>query len=432
MSRVWLFLLFAALLRATAAALRADPPRRSLRAAGWAVAMVSTWIAASGAGAWTPLGPALLAAVLGAPIEWRRRRTILRLAAEGGVFLLAGFLSVPPLAPLRTAAFLLLWVPFGFTLDRLFLRRGAMLRWAAALLPLFAVAAIRLLHPWAVSGAWRTLVPAIAPSRVVFLAFGPAPRADRIVLPGGAVAWFERSPEGDGAPGAVLLHGADRRGSAQAAAQALRRALRDAGYAVLAVDHPGYGESPLPDTSAIETWDPLPDEAAAFDTLRAICGGAPVIVVGHSMGVREAVRLVGARPDAAGAALFGGSLEKRGPQSDYWYERFHTDRRLDRRISREKVDRICALYYDTLPLIRLLPANRTRILFVRFGREHEDVEAMRDVLFARLPAPKESWDLLGTDHYFNSGARIGLVAGDLRAIRRASALLRRFREGTPR
>jgi pimeloyl-ACP methyl ester carboxylesterase len=262
-----------------------------------------------------------------------------------------------------------------------------------------------------------------------YIGLTPIHQGERIVLETGAVAWLDR-PSGKGPfPGVVFFHGANADGSKQSSAIVLRRALLDAGFVVLSVDHPaGYGESPAPEINdQIEAWDPLPTVLAELKALRAMSDVDKIFAFGHSMGVREVLRLlsVNVEPKLTGAVVFGGRMHEAPSElSEYWYERFHTDRRIPYRLPKEKIIEIHARFYDGKRIVQALEPDHPPILFVRFGYEWPDVAATRDELYASLPGRKTSWDLGNSTHYFSSWKKFGLVVGDTRVTR---LLSRQFR-----
>jgi hypothetical protein len=72
----------------------------------------------------------------------------------------------------------------------------------------------------------------------------------------------------------------------------------------------------------------------------------------------------------------------------------------------------------------VLPLDHAPVLFVRFGIEHPNIVATRDVLYNLIPGRKDIWDLHHSTHYFNAYGAEGLVIGDTRVTR---ILASRFR-----
>lgn len=109
------------------------------------------------------------------------------------------------------------------------------------------------------------------------------------------------------APGVLLLH---QRGADRTSWEALALKLQAAGYAVLAIDQRGYGE-----TSGAEDWTSAQGDAVtALDMLATLPGIAPgqVIVVGASLGANVGLNACAARPGCAAAVLLSPGLDYRG------------------------------------------------------------------------------------------------------------------------
>jgi pimeloyl-ACP methyl ester carboxylesterase len=228
-------------------------------------------------------------------------------------------------------------------------------------------------------------------------------------------------------PGALVFHGADPAGARQRAAEVLRRALLDAGYTVLTVEHPGYGESPPPGAADPKSvWDPLATGQAALELLTSLPRVAGIYLVGHSMGTVDVIRLLGRQPNVDGAILFGAGMhDPPGQLSEYWYERFHKDRRLTYRLSRTEVIELQRLYYDDRALLGLLAADHPPIVFARFEKEWRNIASTREEVYGLLPGRKRAWDIANSSHYFSVFSQSGLLLGDTRVAR---ALVRRFAE----
>lgn len=265
----------------------------------------------------------------------------------------------------------------------------------------------------------------MGPNPLLNIAVAPECTGDRIVLKTGAIAWLEHPRHKGPFPGALVFHGSHPDGSDQKAACILRRALLQAGFVVLTIDHPGYGESPVPSSDGgVGVWDPLPTALAAFKTLRSNPDVGRIIAVGHSMGANDVLRLLSVEKQVAGAVVFGAGLPDGKAQDEYWYERFHRDRRMQRRISRNLVLWIRHRFYDNGHLVQNLPLDHPPIEFVRFGFEHSNIKAKRDRLYEAIPGAKTLWDLSDSTHYFNSIKVGDVIIGDTHVTR---LLASRFR-----
>jgi len=386
-------------------------------------------------GALTPPWPALIAGVLAAILDDRRNTKALQIGLDAGGVIVSGVLSLPPLGPAVLAGGATAMAVLGLAVDRAYARAPLSLR-----IGLPTAAASLLLAAFLHSRDSRRFVADLIIHVSPHVGLSPrwAPAAERVALSTGAIAWLER-PGGVGPrPGALLFHGAHWLGSHQHAAIIIRRALLDAGFTVLSVDHPGYGASPVPDLDAdVDGWDPLPTAVAALQRLRSQADVEAVVVLGHSMGSGDVLRLLAADVEGSadadavrGAVLLGALLHTRQSRDEYWYGRFHDDRQLRDRLSPERVKEIRARYYDNDRLVRTLAPSHAPILFVRFGREHAAVVATRDALYDLLPGAKATWDL-DCSHYFNSAEGLRLVVGDTRCGQRLAARLSLLAGGSP-
>jgi pimeloyl-ACP methyl ester carboxylesterase len=109
------------------------------------------------------------------------------------------------------------------------------------------------------------------------------------------------------APGVLLLH---QRGADRTSWEALALKLQAAGYAVLAVDQRGHGE-----TGGAEDWALAQDDAsAALEMLASLPGIGPgqVIVIGASLGANVGLNACAALPGCAAAVLLSPGLDYRG------------------------------------------------------------------------------------------------------------------------
>ncbi|MGZ5035557.1 MAG: alpha/beta hydrolase [Usitatibacter sp.] len=109
-------------------------------------------------------------------------------------------------------------------------------------------------------------------------------------------AWWLKG-ERPGAPAILYLHGA--RWNLTGSVSRIDR-WRQLGFAVLAVDYRGFGEST--DIAPTEAYA-YEDAEAAWDYLEKLAPGKRHFIVGHSLGGAIAVELARRRPDAAGLVL---------------------------------------------------------------------------------------------------------------------------------
>jgi pimeloyl-ACP methyl ester carboxylesterase len=348
--------------------------------------------------------------MIAALIDFRSRSTELRIGGDIIVVALAGLFSIPPLGLGPMMGAVIAVAGAGYAVDSLMVRSPKPARIVNFLVLLFiacVVTGMATSRPVAHVRSFGEMLSSTGLTPAFRVGLTPMVAGNRVVLETGAVAWIEY-PAGKGPfPGALVFHGNHPDGSRQPSAVILRRALLDAGFVVLSVDHPGYGESPSPSPDAeIAEWDPLPTVLAAFKTLRATPAVKGLLVVGHSMGTADVLRLLGAEAHVDGAILFGGSLNR--PR----YNRFHKLRQMRNYISKEKYREIHWRFYDRGRKVEALSPDVAPILFVRFGFEHSNGVATRDMLFEAIPGVKATWDFLDSTHYFNSFGVLGVVVGD--------------------
>jgi Alpha/beta hydrolase family len=314
-------------LRVGAAALRADASSSLLRSAGGLLAAVAVWLATGAAGTWAPLWPALPVAAIG--IVDRGGRSLALWAGCDGSGHRPGYAVHSDAGAARIGATAFLVAAVGLGVDWILCRCPAPLRcvarWGAVplVVGVFALLAFALMAPIGDRGP-HDWTEAVSLSSGITTSVIPGER--RITLETGAVAWFDR-PHGDQPwPGALFFHGAHPDGAHQPAALAARRALVHAGFAVLALDRPGYGASPHPELDAeIAAWDPLPTDLAAYGALRAMPGVRTVTVVGHSMGNFDVLALLSVGVPLESAVMMGAALNRSAPDEEaeqYWDWRF--------------------------------------------------------------------------------------------------------------
>lgn len=395
-----------------------------LRPLGWVIGVVATWLAAGAAGVFAPVWIALAAGLAGAWVGLRRPRTWWFAAADAALVVVLALASAPPLNGVRTALLvLLLGVAWG-SLEVAVRWTGTRGTYALAVVAI--VVAATLARGLRVDGHSGPLLPIRA--MLPHLAVTSECEGRRVSLAGGTVGWLDVSGGGgEGGRGALLLHGYDRRGARQPTACVLRRSLTGAGFVTLAVDHPGLGESASPPADApLEAWDPTSVHAEALDWLLERTGGRDVVVVGHSMGVTDALRLTVARPgDIESVFLFAGSVGDGGSErEDYWYRRFHAERGLQDSVPRDLWRRMQEVYHDPERVVRSLPTAHPPAVFVTLGLEWDNVRRGRDSLYRLIPGPKSRWHLEDFSHYLNAVLISGVLVGDARAPRQIAKGLR--------
>jgi pimeloyl-ACP methyl ester carboxylesterase len=395
--------------------------RRPARVVGALAAALAASLIAAAFGAWSPVGiPFALGLVAGAA-QAARPSLIRRRLADVLVVLACGAMSVPRLSASTLVIAAAVVLAAGAMIDHLARSASPAVR-RALVVAAAAIGGVALaLALWAglVTGPW-----CLAMRAPLHIGITPAHRGEIVKLPSGAVAWLDIPAGAQEGQGALFFHGANPAGSHQPAALGARRAIQHAGYAVLAVDHPGFGESPPPPLDApIAGWDPFPAEEAAVAALVAR-GFTRVTAVGHSLGSRSAVRLAVRAPARLECVVICGAATH-GPAENvpYWYGRFHQDRRLHERIPMERYREINDAYYNTGRLVRSLPVDHAPILFLRFEREHADIAATRDSLYEEIPGRKAAVDL-ASGHYFDSDLVRGILVGDTRVARAFASLLR--------
>ncbi|MBI4396698.1 MAG: alpha/beta fold hydrolase [Elusimicrobia bacterium] len=410
----------ALLLRVCGAVLGAGHPHALLAFTGRGLCLLAGWIAACILGAWCPLWVGIVVGLAGEIVGLGVNNRAYRYAVEGLVIAAAGLFSVPPLPVWRIALAVLFVLAAGILIDRWVARAPASARWGSLFFVLMAGGALIYIkredllqladflknNP---AKFWNVSVTRQFPER-------------RIVLDTGAVAWIERPALKRTPYGALFFHGANPDGSHQSTAVVVKRALLNAGVAVLSVDHPGYGESPSPPLKMdLSAWDPLPTALSALEELRRQPGVEKIIVVGHSMGSDEALRLLSVHPAVHGVLLLGAALSESAENNDYWNRRFLKDRRIREPFPLDWVQKIQSEFYDTRRILEKLSPQHPPILFVRFGREHPNIAASRDVLLHALPGRKRVIDLPESTHYLNSGKFSSLILGEAALARHLSS-----------
>ena len=124
----------------------------------------------------------------------------------------------------------------------------------------------------------------------------------------GSVYWQSRYPK-SAKNCALSFHGANAAGSLQSAARTLAQGVQLAGLQLYAIDHPGFGASPVPAKDApVDAWDPAHlTNAVLLQMQRDGCKS--ITVIGHSQGVTEALRVLTSNtPDVSRAYVLGAGL----------------------------------------------------------------------------------------------------------------------------
>lgn len=270
----------------------------------------------------------------------------------------------------------------------------------------------------------RDVVRTFGPGAVLPLVIKPTQSSKLVPLEiGPGVGWVSKGGLGSG-PCALVLHGANSLGSLQAAAQTLIVALHRSGYRVLALDHMGYGKSSYPAGDSLEDWNPGAMTDSGMQYLQS-SDCANTIVVAHSMGVTQALRLTRRTTfDFDAAFLFGGGLHApiRQDRLEYWHRRFHQDRRLTRSIPFDLWYAIDTQYYHPEAFLEPIAERGAEpdVVFVEFANEHQDLTSTRDQLREMIGQVERV--SLPSDHYFNGLNSDEIIYLDARLIRELKRL----------
>lgn len=388
-----------------------------VRSLGWVGCMLGVWLLASAVGAWSPIWVALAFAVIGIALQLRWNRVYVAIIVDIIAVITLARVSLPPLNTGTTIAAVAAISVTGWVLDRFAAALNARSQRIVLIMECVGVFAVAIIVvqvlPTMPVFAWHRICPTTA----LHVSIVPTWASERVNLANGVVAWLEE-PSGEGPhAAAVVFHGAHRDGAHQPAAKVLRRALLDAGFQVLSVDHPAFGLSAKPHGIDIERWDSLPAVHKAIEIAIDAAEDRPVLAVGHSMGCLEVLRALSHSTEIDAAILFGGAVNVPPICNDAWAVRFHEDRQLKEPLPIEATVGIRDRMYNAETIALALSDDLPPVLFVRFGIEHDDVIQGRDVLAGMLPVEPETWDFQMATHYFNAWRRGGVLVADHRVAR---------------
>ena len=399
---------------------------------GWGLCAVGAWLAAAAAGAFAPIGLALLAGFVLALIDSRERRQPLWLAGDAIVVVLCGLASIPRLNVASMAIAALGIAVAGVVCDQAARRFPAYLRVVAALLPVLAWVAYGMLAPEARAELIRNKGPELRPAAGMFLAVAAAEPGERVELETGAVAWLTTPSGPPPYRGALFFHGSNHEGAYQRGGLLIRQALVSLGYAVLAVDQPGFGASPVPrPPDEAGSFDPRPTSIAAARYLEALPEvEGRTLVVGHSMGATSVLRLLEEWLGASAGVIMGATVMPPEEDNEIFYRAFIDDYGLDPdEVSRDFVLDVRSRFFNNdLAAVRLHEGHAP-VLFIRYVFEYSNIIEGREELYAMIPGRKLHWELR-TDHQMASGRLRGVMTGDWRVMREMRRGLGAFVEGT--
>jgi len=194
-------------------------------------------------------------------------------------------------------------------------------------------------------------------------------------------AWWLQAPD-PRAPVVLYLHGA--RWNLTGSVSRIER-WRSLGFAVLAVDYRGFGQST--DVAPTEAYA-YEDAEAAWDYLAKIAPGRPRYIVGHSLGGAIATELARRRADASGLVLEATFTSVRDmiEQSPWGFL---------------PVGLILTQQFDTLAKI---PEVHVPVLIAHGTRDSIVPIAMGERLYEAARAPKRFIRVDGAGHHNLSGA----------------------------
>lgn len=193
-------------------------------------------------------------------------------------------------------------------------------------------------------------------------------------------AWWLAGPRAD-SPAILYLHGA--RWNLTGSVTRIDR-WRDLGFAVLAVDYRGFGESTDMAPTEKSSYE---DAEAAWDRLARLAPARPRYIVGHSLGGAIAVELARRRPDASGLVLEATFTSVRDMISESPWGFL-------------PVGLILNQQFDALAKIGEV---RMPVLVVHGTRDTVVPFAMGERLYAAAPGPKRFIRVEGAGHHNLSG-----------------------------
>lgn len=398
------------------------------RLIGWFSCMIGVWLMASAAGAWSPLWIALVFAAGGMVAHMAVKSAAVLFIADAALMLSLALDSIPSLEVELVLVLAAGAGMVGYVLDKAAAKLGRPVGSGVIALQCVGVVAVcagfMKVAPTMPVFAWH----AASPTALLNVAVVPTYQVQKVDLAGGVVAWLDLPGNETARPTAVFFHGSHRDGAQQPAAQVMRRALLDAGFSVLSIDHPGFGASRLPEDGDARKWDPLPAIGMALQMAREMAGDQLVVIVGHSMGCLDVMRTLAAHaPVIDAAVLFGGAVNVPRTDEATWEQHFYADRGITQLLDAKDVVAIRALLYDPSVIAKGLPDELPPIVFVRFGIEHENVAHGRDHLAAMFPTTLKYWDFDGATHYFNAWRRGGVLVADRSIAARLAERLKALR-----
>lgn len=413
-----------------------------LRLLGWLLGAVAAWLAVAAAGGFAPVGLALFLGVGFTFVDHFRKRTFTCVIGELVIVIACATASIPALTwstiAVSGAALLLGSIVIDRLLTR-FLIRGpsglSPVRRVALglciLLPVWLWVGHGLAYPQQREAFLEQKWPQIRRALGPFFAVARAEVGEAVELPGGAVGWMTLPPGPPPYRPAILFHGADEEGSYQRGALFLRRTLRGVGFAVLAVDAPGFGASDPPSPlRRLEAWDPEPVSRAAaryLDSVPEVEGS--ILAVGHSMGATRALRFLDIWVGASAAVIAGATVMPAASEDERLYDRVLDDFDIeDSGLSPAFVRRTRDRYFNNDDAATSLPTGHAPVFFLRFAYDYENIIEGRNELFGMIPGRKVQWELR-SDHQFASSRVEGVLIGDWQLMRRLRIALQRFLDG---